>query len=314
MKAFVDNNSDPEGGFLEAGISFEYSQERFDNAHFLYPMSCGSPVPNNNEQELAETAWLLGYSGSKELVIDHWYAGVIGSYAQVTTGIASEETNDILGINVPIGLRPFMMLENHEVVTERRKEGIVKWLNLLSINGDISRIRFSTGPERGFYLKDLLAGAQENESLLTYVCPVSSIESGRIIRRQVRKCSAAHNGWIISAERDVKPLPFSERIGEILGEYDLYDLQKFLGTSINGKATFRLYAHVLKQKDRSAIMIRDYSNARGTLKQCSENFDNRLIISKRIYADGQPRGSSVEIEKLLSEPPFSRGETVTFCT
>ena len=131
MKVFVNTNIDPQGGFYEANISFEESLKRFESASTLYAMSCGSPVPNNNDQELFETAWLLQFIGNRKVVIDHWYAGNIGTYIPDISGKVSSESADILGIKIPINLRPFMMHKNAHHVTEQRFEKIINFQKLL---------------------------------------------------------------------------------------------------------------------------------------------------------------------------------------
>ncbi len=315
MEFFVNNNIDPLGGFTEAGISFETSVARFDAAQTIYAMSCGTPVPGNNDQELFETAWLLRFLGTKKLIVDHWYAGTIGSYTNGMLGKASDEVCEILGMDIPVHLRPFMMLEHGNRITDVRKEKILNYQTLLGDIPDISRIEFSYGPHAGFTIQHLLVGAREDESIINFTCPILSKEKGKEVMVYVRKSSQSVNGWVLTKSHIAQPIPgYSEKILQLLAESELAQLQRILGARINGKAAFRLYAQYLAANPRTAITLRDYSNARGTLKQCAENFKDQLIVAKRIYVNEPLSDSFISASTILIEPPFSRGDTVIACT
>jgi hypothetical protein len=313
MKIFVNNQIDPTGGFFESGLTYEILKKRIGNFTTIHAMSCGSPVPNNNDQEMIETAWLQKtFPG--QLIIDHWYAGTIGEYGRNLFGKISTESCDLLNFTIADEFKSFMMLDNACQVTQERIDGIAHYYSLLfpEHHFTLDQTHFSHGPERNFFLKDLLLGAKENEAVLSFSCPFESTRTGIQVKRQVRKNLNSQNGWIISKERDVLPLKFNEKIGEILTSYDLFDLQKLLGVSIHGKATFRLYHNILGSVKTNGIMIRDYSHSRGTLQQCSENFGEQLIISKRIYVGKEITNDFINAEDLLSEAPISCGDTVIF--
>ncbi len=311
MKIFVDNQIDPQGGFTDAGVSFEDSCARLKKATTIYSMSCGTHVPKNNPQELVETAWFLkSLDSGKELIVDQFYAGTVGAYGTHLGGSVSAEANDFFGISIPREFQPFSMLSTRQIVTQQRLEKIMEWQSLLGLEKNVSAVTVSTAPSLNHTLHDLLLGAKEGEVVVSYVCPFASTEIGKEIVHSVRKSA---RGWIVTTERGMCPITFPDKIGEILSSLNLSDLQRVLGTSINGKATYRLYAMMLAGKSDSVIAIRDYSNPRGTLRQCAENFGDQLIISKRIYVDKETQVGFTRNDEILCEPPVSRGDTVIFC-
>lgn len=306
MKVFVNSTIDPTGGFSEAGVLFEQSLERFSRSKTIYAMSCGTPVPNNNAQEIAETAWLIKHLGDRKLVIDQWYSGTIGKYAAGVIQPVSDEACMVLDMDIPPQFRAFQMLSEPGFITRVREKSIQEWCGHFWV-GTIPEITFSHRPLPGYTLTDLLEDAKEGESIMSYICPFASIEAGREVVRCIRKSGS---GWCITAERAQAALDFPKVIEDLLESKDLAELQRLLGVSINGKATFRLYSKMLTADSEAAIILRDYSNARGTLQQCSKNFGEKLIISKRIYVESDVAQHFTQQDSLINEPPFSKGETV----
>jgi hypothetical protein len=310
MKIFQNTEIDRKGGYFESGIDYETLKKRIGKTLSLYAMSCGSPSPNNNLQEIIETVWWLNtYPGI--LKVGHWYTGIIGQKESV---LSSDESCNILKLNIPTEFRSFMMLYGYENVTTERLELIQKYHEKMFPDKeiDLERIKFFHGPPRGYFLKDLLNYANENEAVATFICPVDSTKFGRVVKKHIRKNSG---GWIVTNEKDTLSINISEEFEKVFNEFDLFQLQKILGITLNGKSTFRLLKNVIAENE--GILIRDYSNSRGTLSEMNKYFCDQLIISKRIYVNNEEdklltNGFTTVSKKILRSMPLSKGDEIIF--
>jgi hypothetical protein len=232
-------------------------------------------------------------------------------YGSKAMGSVLSESSDVLRLLIPDEYASFMMLENHNVINEERLSLIHQYTKLLNAQNNASNVLFRNQPDARYFLSDILDMAQHNESVISFLCPIDSLKERKPIVKCIRKSDLHAIGFIVTKERSEKEVSLHPHIAEFIVTQSISYLQKILGVRLGGKSAFRMLGCELSDEETSCI-IRDYSNARGTLREICTRFSGKISLSTRTYVGINNDKNFLPCSEIITTPPFSRGETVLF--
>lgn len=315
-KISIDWTSQRDGGWREA-LNFAGAEATcFQNppaGGTLLVADASSQVPNLRGPELFAALWNAYRFSSAVIATDTMLSGCIGTYSgywgpsEPDDRKVSEWENFFSRMNKPlrcISLAPMSLLTfaDGDIPSQR-----MRWIARVAecLNGHdgfdtasiLSRIRIVEILEqiehKGITVGEVIPMIPEFKAVGTWTCPCCA-----------ERFSLRHNGmrFIVTDARSSEKSAscFGSRAVEaqVTEDMSLAFLARVTGIELNFFASAGLNSLIVG--DTVSMLIRDYSNPRGSIEECLRRYGHRTHLTTRFYLQDTFLDADMTAEKLLS--------------
>jgi hypothetical protein len=303
------------GGFLEGNIAYSekwgspINKKKLPKVGRLHVYDASSPVANFRIEEafmamlamhktgpLVEVVTDIGCGGTHEEYGSYWN---IRPHKNQFWRNFYKETALVDRVDAkfaPISSGVF-------VATRKRKWEIIKmWLKIaphLGLEKIFRILNFKVHVYetsfKNIKLNTLCNAVPEGSVILSFPCLVCSHQAQKTVYHSIRR-----SGSGMTITKDDRSSGISKCKGGFAwniawNKLTIWEAAYFLGAKLSGKATYYLATNKWIKPN---IMVRDYSNPRGTVKMIVDSWGRNVWISPRIYLKNQGETSDNEIEDL----------------
>ncbi len=316
----VSTSVNVSGGFLEGYAAYKQrwgipvNSRPLPKFGRLFMFDAGSPVANFHPQEAFVALVALAHTG--KLVTVDTSIGCGGTYSDyggfwgLTPKPNPYWTKFYKGTGVMDRIAPqFAPISSgvYTAVAQRKRATIDMWLRLaphLGAGQFLRALGFSLNVfEKPFgHMKvSKLAGAVDDGGvILSFPCPLCSHQNGKTayhaIRRQGKSIVVTKNDRSPSPSGCKGAFPWKDSWNDLT----IWETAYLLGARLYGKATYCMSAN---QRVKPPMMIRDYSNPRGTVSASINNWSRNIWISPRVYVTKNGGGTIEDFKRSIDAHP-----------
>jgi hypothetical protein len=316
----VNISSVVNGGFIEGNVAYQKRWGIFINSRplpthgELLVSDASSPVANFRVEEAFNTLVALAQAPNSVTVLtDLGCGGTHGDYGHLwnltpKSNFFWQEFYNKTALMDRINNNFAPISEGVLSAIDQRK------LAILSMWDQISPYLKSANPKSGERLKvkvyeeefaelkisDIGNAVPEGAVIATFPCVVCSHQAQTTVYHAIRR---RQNGMYV-AKTDRSPshsgckggFPWNERWNDLT----IWEATYLLGARLSGKAIYQLSSQA---SNKPAMMVRDYSDPRGTIATTVNNWSQDLWISPRVYLVSEENGSIEGFQASIKNNP-----------